>query len=143
CERCGRRYPFHAPQSAGPMDGHRSKLYWSRRGEVACPDCAPIADFQRWTNDGWKPLTAQRNNVKYQCQYCHGGPLRHAPSAPVPSYVTSATPHLPARSTSVLEPSYPPCPKCGSRFVAKFPVEAQQHGMVYLSCDDCSEVWLH
>jgi len=48
-----------------------SGLFWSMRGEVACPDHVPAEP--RWTAEGWVPLpVAQqgRDGITYLCQHC-------------------------------------------------------------------------
>lgn len=47
-------------------------LFWSKRGEVACADHAPVGDSTRWTRDGWCRLIGAfgKRQVVYQCQYC-------------------------------------------------------------------------
>ena len=47
-------------------------LFWSKRGEVACADHAPVGDSTRWTRDGWCRMTSAvgRRQIVYQCQHC-------------------------------------------------------------------------
>lgn len=56
------------------------RLYWSRRGEVACDGHAPDPDSERWRVEGWQPVPddRSRSTVRYQCQHCSDGPIRHA-----------------------------------------------------------------
>jgi CheY-like chemotaxis protein len=49
-----------------------SILFWSKRGEVACANHAPVADSTQWTEEGWCRMTSPfgRRQVVYQCQHC-------------------------------------------------------------------------
>jgi len=59
-------------------------LYWSRRGEVACPDHAPSRLDPRWADDGWQQIPeAGGRRITYQCQHCGQGAI-HRPSREVP-----------------------------------------------------------
>ena len=58
-------------------------LYWSRRGQVACPHHASLVEEDRCTADGWVvlPLSSQGfHGRRYQCQYCSpdGTPIVHS-----------------------------------------------------------------
>jgi CheY-like chemotaxis protein len=69
-------------QSAGSAEArHGSRLFWSRRGEVACLSHAPLADSERWRAEGWTliPHGAGKGRIAYQCQHCPGrnGPVEH------------------------------------------------------------------
>jgi len=55
-------------------------LYWSLRGEVACPAHVPQADDPRWEQEQWTPLPEMYEYVRatrYRCQHCapEGTPL--------------------------------------------------------------------
>ena len=57
------------------MSAMPSKLYWSKKGEVACANHAPAADSERWTTEGWRPILASDGNSGlYRCQHCEGTP---------------------------------------------------------------------
>ena len=52
-----------------------TRLFWSKKGEVACAAHAPAPDSDRWTTEGWRPiLEADGRRVTYQCQHCEGTP---------------------------------------------------------------------
>jgi CheY-like chemotaxis protein len=51
------------------------KLFWSKRGEVACGAHAPHATGPRWRQDGWQELYAPGRRVRYQCQFCQQTPV--------------------------------------------------------------------
>jgi two-component system chemotaxis response regulator CheY len=58
----------------------RVNLFWSRRGEIACPMHAPVAGSARWIEEAWAAVPLQNNShrIPYQCQYCSGrSPLQH------------------------------------------------------------------
>ena len=67
-----------APQG---RDAQTPQLFWSRRGEVACWNHAPLADSERWHAEAWAliPDGAGKGRIVYQCQYCPGadGPVEH------------------------------------------------------------------
>ena len=50
-------------------------LFWSRRGEVACPEHAPQQGSTRWTTENWQPLHAPGRRLRYQCQHCKHTPI--------------------------------------------------------------------
>jgi CheY-like chemotaxis protein len=54
-------------------------LMWSRRGEIACADHAPVHDSARWAAEAWEQIPANLpTRTPYQCQHCSGaGPLQH------------------------------------------------------------------
>jgi CheY-like chemotaxis protein len=57
-----------------------SDLYWSRRGEIACPTHAPLAGSARWVEEAWAavPYQIHARRIPYQCQHCSGrSPLQH------------------------------------------------------------------
>ena len=71
-----------------------ASLYWSIRGEVACPKHVPDSDDPRWVAEGWAPIpisSVHLKGLRYQCQHCavdgralihlHVGP-RHWRSTP-------------------------------------------------------------
>jgi CheY-like chemotaxis protein len=63
-------------------------LYWSKKGEVACADHAPIFGSERWHAEGWRAiLTSDGNSTVYCCQHCEGSPRlarkKALPSAPL------------------------------------------------------------
>jgi CheY-like chemotaxis protein len=62
-----------------PEQRDGTELFWSRRGEVACWDHAPLTDSGRWHTDRWAaiPEGAGNGRIVYQCQYCPGavGPV--------------------------------------------------------------------
>jgi CheY-like chemotaxis protein len=46
-------------------------LFWSRKGEVACADHAPIPQTERWASEGWRPISPTDDpRARYQCQHC-------------------------------------------------------------------------
>lgn len=51
-----------------------SRLFWSRRGEIACAEHAPEADSHRWRDERWAPIppAPDSHRIVYQCQYCPG-----------------------------------------------------------------------
>jgi len=53
-------------------------LFWSRKGEIACPQHAPASDATQWIDEGWQqiPIVAGRR-VKYQCQFCGQRAIQH------------------------------------------------------------------
>jgi CheY-like chemotaxis protein len=59
------------------------KLFWSKKGEVACEAHVPSEQDPRRAADRWQaiPFDALRK-IAYQCQYCTAGqPIRHQSSA--------------------------------------------------------------
>lgn len=55
-------------------------LFWSRRGEIACPMHSPAAGSPRWIDEAWAavPLQINAHRIPYQCQHCSGrSPLQH------------------------------------------------------------------
>jgi CheY-like chemotaxis protein len=55
-------------------------LFWSRRGEIACPMHAPVAGSPRWIEEAWAAVPSQidSHRIPYQCQHCSGSsPLQH------------------------------------------------------------------
>ena len=73
CARVDRRVP--------PPEKYTAQLFWSKRGEVACWNHAPVADTPRWYVEGWStiPERAGYGRIVYQCQHCPGndGPVGH------------------------------------------------------------------
>jgi CheY-like chemotaxis protein len=69
------------PQSFPSEPADEAQLFWSRRGEVACWNHAPLADSGRWHDERWAPIprTAGNGRIFYQCQHCPGaaGPVEH------------------------------------------------------------------
>jgi two-component system chemotaxis response regulator CheY len=51
-----------------------SRLFWSRRGEIACGQHAPEADSVRWRDERWAPIppAPDTHRISYQCQHCPG-----------------------------------------------------------------------
>jgi hypothetical protein len=48
-------------------------LYWSIRGEVACPGHASRISHDRWQSEGWVPLPTSSQGyrgMQFQCQHC-------------------------------------------------------------------------
>ena len=48
-------------------------LYWSSRGEVACPRHASRISVDRWQSEGWVPLPRSSQGyrgMQFQCQHC-------------------------------------------------------------------------
>jgi hypothetical protein len=48
-------------------------LYWSIRGEVACPAHVPPFRSERWSRERWAevpPAVRTRHGIGYQCQHC-------------------------------------------------------------------------
>lgn len=62
----------------------QSRLFWSRKGEIACAQHAPALDASQWHDEGWQaiPDVAGRR-VKYQCQVCGRRAIQHQPG-PLP-----------------------------------------------------------
>jgi CheY-like chemotaxis protein len=55
-------------------------LFWSRKGEIACPAHAPSQRSDRWDIEGWQPMPDFGVRMaRYQCQHCDGVPLRAFP----------------------------------------------------------------
>lgn len=53
------------------------RLFWSRRGEVACSAHAPALDSARWSGEGWREITdGDLGRTPYQCQHCQTRPHR-------------------------------------------------------------------
>ena len=53
-----------------------SGLYWSIRGEVACPDHASRISNDRWKSEGWVPLPTSSQGyrgMQFRCQHCSPG----------------------------------------------------------------------
>ena len=49
------------------------RLFWSRRGDVACEAHAPAADSERWLQESWSAIpesAAPRHGLIYQCPQC-------------------------------------------------------------------------
>lgn len=69
--------PRHHPQGDAPTV---SRLFWSRRGEIACATHAPAPDSERWKSELWTaiPPNPGYQQIVYQCQYCpgHRGPIQ-------------------------------------------------------------------
>lgn len=58
------------------------RLFWSRRGEIACTSHAPDACSERWQADGWCSIPEsahRRHGLAYQCPRCapDGRAYRH------------------------------------------------------------------
>ena len=51
----------------------RCQLYWSRRGDVACHEHAPIGDLARWTSESWRSIDTRDRRLRLQCPTCHDG----------------------------------------------------------------------
>ena len=66
---CDRQQP---PEARGR--GIASRLFWSRRGEIACAVHAPEADSERWRDERWTPIppAPDAHRIAYQCQHCPG-----------------------------------------------------------------------
>jgi hypothetical protein len=49
-----------------------TRLFWSKRGEVACSAHAPLSQPERWQAEGWCaiPQPATRRGLAYQCPRC-------------------------------------------------------------------------
>jgi CheY-like chemotaxis protein len=64
---------LHHPVAAAP-DASVPGLFWSRRGEVACPLHAPDPTSRRWQEERWAPVVLDGFNRRmvYQCQHCSG-----------------------------------------------------------------------
>jgi hypothetical protein len=48
-------------------------LYWSVRGQVACPSHATQLEDSRWVAEKWVPMPAASQGfrgIRYQCEYC-------------------------------------------------------------------------
>jgi CheY-like chemotaxis protein len=46
-------------------------LFWSRKGEIACAQHAPLRESSQWMDDGWQEIQeVAGRRVKYQCQVC-------------------------------------------------------------------------
>jgi len=56
------------------------RLFWSKRGEVACATHAPETTSPRWLDERWAavPVETAMRKVVFQCQHCPGavGPVR-------------------------------------------------------------------
>ena len=77
---CATQQPLASRRSA-PHDGAAvSRLFWSRRGEIACGTHAPAPDSERWKEEQWTaiPPNPGYQQIVYQCQYCpgHRGPIQ-------------------------------------------------------------------
>ncbi len=66
---CGARSPAQRP-----MNADSGRLFWSRRGEIACAVHAPDATSSQWREERWAPVLADGSNsrIVYQCQHCPG-----------------------------------------------------------------------
>src|ERR1043165_2580409 len=62
-------------------------LFWSRRGDIACAQHAPLRESPQWIDEGWQGIQeVAGRRVKYQCQVCgrraiqrQGGPPEDPP----------------------------------------------------------------
>jgi two-component system chemotaxis response regulator CheY len=66
---CNRQQP-----AVGKGTTVTSRLFWSRRGEIACAEHAPDPDSARWRDERWAPTPppADTHRIAYQCQHCPG-----------------------------------------------------------------------
>ena len=102
-----------------------SGLYWSKRGEIACPQHAPEAADRRWAAEGWQPLKPpqQFKEWRYACVHCHGTLFnRHRPATAAKQQPDAAKPGLPPRGgVPTHDPFLPvPCPKCSYKHVSLY-----------------------
>jgi CheY-like chemotaxis protein len=76
---CATQRPVRPPPVPAGASGV-SRLFWSRRGEIACALHAPAPDSARWTDEQWAPIPQNPGyqQIVYQCQYCpgHDGPIQ-------------------------------------------------------------------
>src|SRR5687767_8777122 len=58
----------------GPPESSASEpLFWSKRGDVACPIHAPDRQSDRWRLEGWRSIPVEangRHGLAYQCPRC-------------------------------------------------------------------------
>jgi len=77
---CATQRPVATPRHTPSEGGQVSRLFWSRRGEIACATHAPAADSERWKDEQWTPIPPNPGyqQIVYQCQYCpgHHGPIQ-------------------------------------------------------------------
>ena len=64
-----------APAAPDAADAslYADRLYWSRRGEIACLLHAPERNSPRWPQEQWAAMSMMaihRHGIKYQCQHC-------------------------------------------------------------------------
>jgi CheY-like chemotaxis protein len=47
-------------------------LYWSKRGDVACAEHAPVADPERWLAEGWRHIVSEKppHGTRHECRHC-------------------------------------------------------------------------
>ena len=68
-----RRACDRQPSPVVSRTGAASRLFWSRRGEIACASHAPEADSSRWRDERWAPIPpTDSHRIAYQCQHCPG-----------------------------------------------------------------------
>lgn len=69
--------PARRPHAEAP---EVSRLFWSRRGEIACATHAPAPESERWQHEQWTAIPPHPGyqQIVYQCQYCpgHRGPIQ-------------------------------------------------------------------
>ena len=59
------------------------RLYWSRRGDVACEHHAPPHESDRWRSEGWEMIQLPRfRESKYQCGVCWATPIHRGMRKP-------------------------------------------------------------
>jgi CheY-like chemotaxis protein len=83
------RQPISKAAWTTPAGSVGTRLFWSRRGEVACLLHAPPANTRRWSEERWSPILegAFKGRIAYQCQYCadRHTPIRHGTRAKITS----------------------------------------------------------
>lgn len=53
-------------------------LFWSKKGDIACAEHAPVRSSSDWHEQGWQevpPVAGRR--IRYQCQYCATRSIHH------------------------------------------------------------------
>src|SRR5688500_1859888 len=63
---------------------NETRLFWSRKGEVACGEHAPAQDSAPWTCEGSPLVPDVRRPIRYQCQHCGNSPVKHVSRKPLP-----------------------------------------------------------
>jgi hypothetical protein len=57
----------------GTSDGNQQRLYWSKRGAVACDTHAPDPSSEQWLSESWRRIPDDangRHGLRYQCPRC-------------------------------------------------------------------------
>jgi hypothetical protein len=63
-----------------PAHSTSDTLFWSKRGDIACPVHAPDPASDRWRLEAWRSIPDQangRHGLAYQCPRCAPDGRRH------------------------------------------------------------------